>query len=306
MLNVAIVGSNGFIGSNLAQEISKYDNLFVFLFGKNEQNLSGTNLPYNVIDYKNHDLIKQQFKQIDLVYYLASSTIPSSSWENPKLELENNLLPFLEFMEAISRLQVKKIVFISSAGTVYGPSESKVSESTEKQPFSPYGITKLTIEYYLNYFKIKHNISYDIYRVSNVYGVGQNTSKGLGIINTFIEQIVLNHKINVFGDGENIRNYINVKDVVKLMTYSITSKITKSNIFNIASNDTISINQLIEIIKNIIDENFEVVFSNNRKSDNSFINIDNTKILSTIPNYKFISLNEGIQGLYFFIKNNFK
>lgn len=306
MLNAAIVGSNGFIGSHLAQEISKYDNLSVFLFGKNEQNLSGTNLAYNVLDYKNHDLIQQQFKQIDIVYYLASSTIPSSSWENPKLELENNLFPFLEFMEVVSRLQVKKIVFISSAGTIYGPSESKVSESTEKQPFSPYGITKLTIEYFLNYFKIKYNISYDIYRVSNVYGIGQNTSKGLGIINTFIEQIVLNHKINVFGDGENIRNYINVKDVVKLMTFSISSKITESSIFNIASNDTISINQLIKIIKTIIDEDFEVVFLNNRKSDNSFIDIDNTKILNTVPNYKFTSLNEGIQSLYFHIKNNFK
>ena len=95
MLNVAIVGSNGFIGSHLAEEIAKNNNLSVFLFGKNEMNLSATNLPYEVIDCKNHDILKQQFKQIDLVYYLASSTIPASSWGNPKLELENNLLPFL-------------------------------------------------------------------------------------------------------------------------------------------------------------------------------------------------------------------
>ena len=306
MLNVAIIGSNGFIGTHLADIIFKYKDLSLFLFGKNKNNLSGVDTEYNVIDSSNQELTKKQFKSIDIVFYLASSTIPSTSWINPKIELEQNLLPFINFMECISDLNVKKIIFVSSAGTIYGPTESKATESSEKQPFSPYGIIKLTIEHFLNYFKLKHNISFDIYRVSNVYGEGQNTSKGLGIINTFIENIIKNQQVHIYGNGNNIRNYIHVKDVVNLISYSIKSDFSKSNIFNIGSNDTLSINELIAILQTIVDEKFEVIYSPNRKSDNPIIDIDNSKILNSVPNYKFIPIEIGIQKLYSNIKNHIK
>lgn len=302
IMNVAIIGSNGFIGSHLTNKLSLNSNLNLYLFGKKEQSVFSSSYPYFQIDLLNKDLITTQFSNIDLIYYLASETIPATSWENPIIEIEKNLKPFIHFTECIAQLNVKKIVFVSSAGTIYGASSEKVIESSDKQPFSPYGIIKLTIEHFLNYFKAKYDLNFDIYRISNVYGEGQNTAKGLGIINTFIENIIKYNQIQIFGDGNNTRNYIYVKDVAELLSYSSYSNIKTSNIFNLSSNDTISINDLTTILKDVISNDFEVIYKEKRQSDNSTIILDNTKLLNLIPNFHYTSIKDGISQTYNHIK----
>lgn len=304
-MNVAVIGSNGFIGSHLTKRLSQMPGVNLFLFGRSEQSLFKNLFPYTKLDLLNQKQIIDHFSDIDVVYYLASASIPSTSWDNPSVELENNLTPFISFTECIAKLNVKKIIFVSSAGTIYGPSVEKLTEESDKQPFSPYGIIKLTIEHFLNYFKVKHYLQFDIYRVSNVYGEGQDTGKGLGIINTFIENILTTHQIHIFGDGENIRNYIHVKDTVELLSHSLVSDLSKSEIYNASSNDTISINNLVKIIKQIVEEKFEVLYENKRKSDNPTIDLDNSKILNCMPDLKFMTLEEGIKQTYQHIKENF-
>ena len=301
MTNVAIIGSNGFIGSHLVNNLSKDKTVNLSLFGRSDISLFNTQFPYFKLELQDVGKLSKQFSTIDIVYYLASATIPSTSWESPTIELQENLLPFINFTEAIAKLGVKKIVFVSSAGTIYGPSLNKLSEESDKQPFSPYGIIKLTIEHFLNYFKAKYGINYDIYRVSNVYGEGQNTTNGLGIINTFIEQIILNQKIQIFGNGDNIRNYVYVKDVAEVLSYSLKLDPSVSNIYNIASNDTISINALVSALKKIIPIKFEVIYTDKRQSDNSTIDVDNAKILSEMPNFRFTTIERGISEVYNYI-----
>lgn len=304
MINVAIIGSNGFIGSHLVNNLSKDKTVNLILFGRSNVSLFDTQFPYSKLELHDVEKLSKQFSSIDIVYYLASATIPATSWENPTIELQENLLPFINFTEVISTLGVKKIVYISSAGTIYGPSLNKLNEESDKQPFSPYGIIKLTIEHFLNYFKAKYDINYDIYRVSNVYGEGQNTGHGLGIINTFIEQIISNQKIQIFGNGDNIRNYVYVKDVAEVLSHSLKLDTSVSNIYNIASNDTISINSLVSTLKKIIPIEFEINYKEKRKSDNSTIDVDNAKILSEIPNMVFTDLENGIIKTYQFLKHS--
>lgn len=303
MLNVAIIGANGFIGKHLVDILLQESSTNIFLFGRENKVVEGSDLICHKIDLMDVDQIKIQFAHIDIVYYLASATIPSSSWENPVLEFENNLLPFLNFTENIAKLGVKKIVFVSSAGTIYGPSKFKVSENSDKQPFSPYGITKLTMEHFLNYFKNKYSINFDVYRISNAYGEGQNTSKGLGIINTFIENILTKNEIHIFGDGENIRNYIYVKDVAKVLSHSSLKEFNTSEIYNLSSDDTLSINELIAIIKDEITEDFKIIYEENRKSDNAYIDLDNSKLKNELDHFKFTPIRTGIRETYHYLKN---
>ena len=162
------------------------------------------------------------------------------------------------------------------------------------------------MEHFLNYFKSKYNLSFDIYRISNVYGEGQNTTKGLGIINTFIEKIISEKKINIFGNGENVRNYVYVKDVAQLLSVSIEADIQKSNIYNLSSNDTLSINELVEIIKKIIPEHFDVIYEKQRQSDNPAVYLNNSRILNDHPTFHFTPIEKGILETYLFIKNNKK
>ena len=304
MLNVAVIGANGFIGFHLINELCQVSNINVFLFGRAANKQTTVHVPYFQIDLMDTEQLKKQFTHIDVVYYLASATIPTTSWENPVIEFQNNLLPFVTFTDCVAKLGIKKIIFVSSAGTIYGPSKVKVTEDTDKQPFSPYGIIKLTIEHFLNYFKAKYNVSFDIYRVSNVYGEGQNTTKGLGIINTFIENVLSKNEIHIFGDGENLRNYVYVKDVAKLLSSSIQKDLSVSQTYYLSSNDTISINQLVAILKQEILESFTVNYENKRQSDNSFIDLDNSKIIKDHHSFQFTPIQLGIKATYEHIKKN--
>ena len=110
--NVAIIGSNGFIGSHLTQKLMHIPTINLHLFGRSPKNIFNNNLPYTQLDITKESAFDKIFNNIDIVYYLASSTIPSSSWETPLMEIENNLIPFIRFMEAIAKTNIKKIVFI--------------------------------------------------------------------------------------------------------------------------------------------------------------------------------------------------
>lgn len=296
-MKVAIIGANGFIGRHLTAFLSKNKSVELFLFGRSKSN-NGSMLPnYKVIDLKQGETWKEDLRGMDIVYYLASSSIPATTWHEPLNEVHDNLIPFLNFMEFMSTTACKKVVFVSSAGTVYGPSNVKLQEDSNKNPFSPYGIVKLTMEHFLNYYQAKYNIQYDVYRISNVYGEGQDIKKGLGVINIFLDNILKNGAAAVFGNGSNTRNYIYVGDVVRLMALSIDYP-EKSGIYNLASNDTLSINELIDLMKSTIDKPFEVEYRDGRQSDNSFIDLDNKKILDLANSFRFTDIEEGILKTY--------
>ncbi len=297
-MNVAIVGSNGFIGQHLVNTLSKNKEVSLSLFGRSEIKSLQNRIPYHQINLMNSEQILDYFKEIDIVYYLATNSIPSSSWEDPLSEIEANLIPFVNFLVCISKLKVKKIIFSSSGGTVYGCSNMKLTEDSDKKPFSPHGINKITMEYYLNYFDLKFNLKYCILRISNVYGEGQDTSKGLGIINTFLEKIISEKEITVFGNGEIIRNYIYVKDVVDMMANFCNTEILTSNIYNLSSNDSLSINELIVKIKETTKEQFIINYKEARLSDNPRILLDNTKIKNDFKQLAFTPLSVGILNTY--------
>lgn len=301
-MNVGIIGCNGFIGKHLCFAISKNESINLKLFGRSDSNKTTLNLPYKKINSSNIEETVQEIKNLDIIYYLASTSIPITSWGNPKIEIEQNLLPFIDFLECVILSNVKKVVFVSSAGTIYGSSSEKLNENTNKSPFSPYGINKLTMEYYLNYYQKKNNLNYDIFRVSNIYGENQDTSKGLGIINTFLENIINKKTINIYGNGEAIRNYIYIKDVVSFLLTSIETELLSSNIYNLSSNDNLSINDLLNIINSIIKEDYNVKYVEQRNSDNPFISLDNSKIKTIFPEIQFTTIFEGVKSCYEYLK----
>lgn len=303
-INIAVIGANGFIGKHLCEALLKQENVNLNLYGRSKESVVSTLAPYKQLDLMDAEQITAEFKSTDLVYYLASGSIPSSSWSNPKFEVEKNLLPFIHFLELVCEFGLKKIVFVSSAGTIYGPSIQKLTEDSDKKPFSPYGINKLAMENYLTYFEARFGLKHDIFRVSNVYGVGQDTSKGLGIINTFLEKILQEGEVTVYGNGEAIRNYINVKDVARLLSLSAVTNGNQSHLYNLASDDNLSINELLKYIKGIVKENFDVHYKESRQSDNPAILLDNRRIQEAYPNFVFTKIEEGLKETYKSIQLN--
>lgn len=287
MKRIGILGAKSFIGKQLAVTLSNDSSLEIVKFAR--ESSDGDCIP---IDLSNKGGLRKHLKNFDVIYYLFSSSIPVSSWAEPVREINENLLPFMNFLEVASE-EVTKVAFISSGGTVYGPTTGKVSEDAVTKPFSPYGIVKLTMENFLEYYRIKEGLNYDVYRVSNAYGPGQNTAKGLGVINTFLENIISTGRVKVYGKGDTTRNYIYVKDVAELLTLSVKS-MDSSEIYNLSSYDTLDINSLLSLMKEIIPFNFDIDYEKGRMSDNKFIDLDNSKLLNRYNGFKFTPLEAGI------------
>jgi UDP-glucose 4-epimerase len=299
-MKIGILGASGFIGSGLTNHfITNKTEIELHLFSRNI--IKNDNFPRNIKFHKfdlNEKKNLKELYEVDILYYLISDGIPLTSWNSPIDEFVKNLIPFVTLIEKIKTGKLKKIIFTSSAGTIYGQSKDKISENSLKFPFSPYGIAKLTTEYFLDYFKMKHNISYEIYRISNIYGPNQKINKGLGLINTLIENHVNGKETIIYGDGSTLRNYIYIRDVVTILGKSIDNNLNESNIINLASNDNLSINNIITVIEKTISQNLKIKYSTKRNSDNPFIAINNEKLLNSNPKFILTPLDKGILETY--------
>lgn len=300
---IGIIGSEGFIGRALIKKLCSKNENNVYCFGK-ELNSKFNHPNYQKIDLNDIQKNKSIFHSFDLIYYLASASIPSSSFNNPLMDVNSNLVPFLNFLEAIKFTNVNKIVFSSSGGTIYGPSIGLVNEESPKNPESPHGIIKLSMEYFLNYNYNKTGLNYSIFRISNIYGEDQDISKGLGLVNTILEKGVLKQKIEIFGDGSFKRNYIYIKDVANALSLIVGQDLQKSEIYNLASSVSYSINEILALVKEIIKEPLDIKYIRSRKSDLKSVLIDNSKFSNAFPEFMFTKISDGIINTYNHIKNN--
>ena len=306
-LKIGVIGGSGFIGKHLVAELSKYKNIEnLKVFGRQPIFINSKDIKpeYYQINLLNSQSYKDKIVDLDIIYYLASETTPLSSWENPTIEITKNLTPLIEFLEIIKNSTVKKIVFTSSAGTIYGPSASSKDETNLTTPFSPHGIGKLAMEHFLEYYRVNYNLNYDVFRISNAYGPGFDISNGLGLINTLLENLIQSKTSTIFGNGKAFRNFIFIDDIVKTLGYSTKFSYFESNILNLASNENVTIIQVIKTIEKITQKKLEIQYINQRNSDNPTIKISNNKLLKKIPELSLTVIEKGIELTYLNLKNN--
>jgi UDP-glucose 4-epimerase len=298
MLNVLILGSNSFIGSHLTKFLSKDPNIHLTAFARTVTESPIENVSYVTGDYTDKIALSNALHKKDIVFHFISQSYPFSSWNDPASEIDKNILPFINFIELCSTANIRKIVFASSGGTVYGVKNFKSNELSDTRPYTPYGMSKLFIENLLSYAETKYNIAYDIYRMSNVYGEDQVTQKGLGFIHAALENAINGKPIVIYGDGSNTRDYIYIDDVCNFLSLSIRKPLTVSDTYNVCCNNSVSLNDIMNIIKNDLGISFTVEFQPARKSDVASICLDNSKILNQFPQFRFVTIREGIEKIY--------
>ncbi|MBC8179773.1 NAD-dependent epimerase/dehydratase family protein [candidate division KSB1 bacterium] len=174
-MRVLVLGGDGFLGSHFVDqavkaghEITVFDR-FPYLTSKNLEHQRGK-VRFISGEFASRDTVSKALEGQDIVYHFICSSNPAESWHDPFLEINQNLTASIQFFQLAALKEVRKIVFPSSGGTVYGPQEKAIHENTVPRPFSPYGIIKLTTEYFLNYIQKKEGIKVDIYRIGNAYG----------------------------------------------------------------------------------------------------------------------------------------
>ncbi|SEJ87827.1 UDP-glucose 4-epimerase [Propionispira arboris] len=269
-MKVLIFGATGFLGSHLCEELLKKQYEVGIYFRENSTNMRNIK-PFFDDLYKCEGVFAEELnfdhivKGYDIVYQLISTTVPSKN--DPLEDIELTIKPMVRLIAACKRNNVKKIIFFSSGGTVYGiPHSIPIKETHPTDPISAYGIQKLVLEKYLEYYYRMFGMDYMILRISNPYGERQRPFSAQGLIANILGHYFIQHPIKIWGDGSVIRDYIYVQDVVevaeRVIYYNGCEKI-----FNIGSGQGHSVNEIINIIDSVIGDKVAVQKIEARRQD---------------------------------------
>lgn len=270
-MKLVVFGGGGFIGSAICERLLQEGHqLRIFErprvppyrhFAEKE------NVEWTTGDFSSSHDLKDAVEGMDGVVHLVSTTLPKSSNDDPVYDVQTNIIPSLHMLNAMVEHKVKRIVFISSGGTVYGnPQYIPIDEKHPTEPVVSYGITKLAIEKYLHMFSKLHGIKAVTLRVANPYGERQRVETAQGAIGIFMHNILKGAPIEIWGDGNVQRDYIHVSDVAEAFAKAITYEGEKE-CFNISSGSGTSLNELIDMMKNIVTEPVQVIYKPGRSFD---------------------------------------
>lgn len=304
-MKILIIGGDGFLGSHMvdqAVQLGHTVSVFDRFSGRTSKNLEHRKSQVRFLagEFSNRALLASALEGQEIVFHFVWSANPATSWNDPFVELEN-IRSSVQLFELAAQRGVQKIVFPSSGGTVYGCQTKMVGANTLPDPFSPYGISKLTAEFFLKYFNKRTNLQYDIYRIGNAYGPRQPVSSSQGVIPAWMNAILNKSVVQVYGDQDVLRDYVYVEDIAHLMTYSIQN-LASSGIYNIGTGIGTSVIELLEIFREVINEPFEFSISSKRAFDNSSAVLDGSKIKSFFPDFTYHKLRDKIPQTW----NDFK
>lgn len=239
-----VTGGAGFIGSHVVDALLMREHSVVILddlSSGNARNINGGEFVQRSITEPLTDLFDDY--QFDYVFHLAAQINLRHSIKEPQADAHTNILGSLNILENCVRTKVKRVIFSSTGGAIYSPEETlPFTESSRAAPESPYGLTKLTVENYLNIFNKIHGLQSTVLRYSNVFGPRQNAKGEAGVISIFIERALRNDDLIIFGDGNQTRDFVYVDDVVQANLLALESEL--SGVFNVSSNVQHSVNEI--------------------------------------------------------------
>lgn len=267
-MKVLILGGCGFIGAHVVSCLKKSDCFNVVIDVEAKPTISDSNCVYIQGDFASIDLIEEIIVRFGIthVIHLVSTTLPKSSNENIAYDISSNVINTVGLLDLCVKHSCKKIIFLSSGGTVYGiPNYLPVDENHPNNPICSYGISKLAIEKYLFLYHRLYGLSYVCLRAANPYGPGQSPFKGQGIIANLIHKSHTGEPLEVWGDGGSVRDYFYIDDLARIIRLALFSDAT--GIFNAGSGVGLSINQLIEMVREISGQPLDVVYKQHRMID---------------------------------------
>lgn len=280
---VAVTGGLGFIGSHLISRLNQ-NNDVVIVDDQSSGNIKNIeDLDFTKIDTDFGDITKVNldkiFESVDYVFHMAAVTSVPQSVKDPLRSNEVNITGTLKVLEAARKCGVKKLIF-SSSSAVYGETEIlPISEKNPINPLSPYAVAKATGELYCNVYSEIYGLPTISLRYFNVFGPRQDPkSQYAAVIPIFIDKILKNESPIIYGDGEQTRDFVNVKQVVDANILAAQSKETGS--YNIGLGKSTTINQLFEIIKESIGKDIEPVYEDERAGEIKYSVADVSKAKS--------------------------
>jgi len=296
-LKILVTGGAGFIGSNIADEYIKkgYDVTVIDDLSTGKFENLNEDAKFYKISLESPDLEKIFIKEkFDIINHHAAQIDVRHSVKNPVFDAKINVLGSLNLLTLAHKYNIKKIIYASTGGAIYGePEYLPCDEKHPVRPLCPYGISKHTFEHYLEYYYDLYKLDYTVLRYANVYGPRQDPLGEAGVVAIFTNIILKDKEPIIYGDGLQTRDFVYIKDVVNANILSIEKG--NNDIFNISTGIETSVNRIFQYIVNSADKNLKAVYEPKREGEVYKICLNNAKakkILGWEPKY---TVEEGIK-----------
>jgi len=250
-MKILVTGGAGFIGSHIADALLErgHDVHVMDDLSSGVRRNVPSDAVLHVCDIRGEEAAELfDEHQFEVLVHHAAQMDVRASVRDPRYDADVNIGGTLNLLEAGRRSGLRKVVFASTGGAIYGePEYVPQDEEHSQQPLSPYGITKLATEKYLHYYKHAHDISFVALRYANVYGPRQNAQGDAGVVAIFTRMMLEGKQPTINGTGEQTRDYVFVKDIVEANLQAIDH--ASSGIFNIGTSKETSVNELFEYVR---------------------------------------------------------
>jgi UDP-glucose 4-epimerase len=301
------MGGLGFIGSHLSRLLLRSGhNVRIFDRLHGSRNLIAdieTEVDVQEGDAEKPGDVLRSMKDIDVAVDLIHTTVPGASMDNSSYDISSNVVAHAKWLSRIGETELKRIIYVSSGGTVYGiPRTNPISEDHPTDPVSSYGITKLCIEKYVSMYSVMNNVEYRICRPANVYGEWQHLNLGQGAVGVFLKQCIECQPIEIWGDGTIQRDYVYVADLARAISSLIDHR-GRSKIFNISSGIGLSLNEMIEIIRDKMGMPANVNYLPGRVFDVPVNVLDSSRLTNETGWVPQVDIVEGMQRVYTQLKS---
>lgn len=295
---ILLIGGCGFIGSHVADSLLA-NGLKVRVFDRRPEALRPplAGVDYVIGDFSDSSLLYEAMSGVDAVIHLASTTVPATSNLDPVADINGNLVATVQLLEVMRATEVRKLVYLSSGGTVYGIPETEVVPETHPlRPISSYGIVKVAIENYLFMEHKLHGLQHVVLRASNPYGPRQGHTGVQGIIGTHLWRTARGEPVEIWGDGSVVRDFIHVRDLAELCADAVQSDV--AGCYNAGSGTGASVAQIVDSISRTVEQSgcapMVPIYKPGRSLDVPRVVLDITRACRDFDWTPRIGLDEGI------------
>jgi UDP-glucose 4-epimerase len=262
-----VLGGGGFIGTHLCQALTSHRAL-PRGFGRSLAHPEAlASIPWHTGEFSDRSALARAVEGSEIVFHLLGGSTPESSNKDPLGDLLGSTAATLQLLEICRAAKVRKVVFVSSGGTVYGiPKHVPIPESAPTDPISAYGISKLSIEKYLHLYKHLYGLDFTVMRVANPFGPYQNPTRRQGLIAALMHRVLNHQPIEIWGDGNVVRDFVYVDDVIDALI-GVIGYNGPHRIFNVGAGVGRSVIEVAEDIASVFGHDIQRVFKPGRPTD---------------------------------------
>jgi len=305
-MNILVTGGAGFIGSHIVDVYINNGHNVVIIddMSRGRKEFINPKATFHQISISDPWLANIiQKESIEVINHHAAQISVSDSVKNPVKDAESNIIGTLQLLQNAVECGIDKFIFASTGGAIYGEQDYfPAREDHPQKPTSPYGLSKLSVEGYLRFFKEQYGLKSIIFRYGNVFGPRQNPNGEAGVVAIFYNRLLKGQAPIINGDGEQTRDYIFVRDIAHANLLALN--LDGSDTFNVGTGQETSVNELTHLILEVAESDIDVQTSKKNNFEQRRSSLDCKKLKVSLNWSPKVSLKEGLSETFIFFKNN--